>query len=199
MINLLQELSQIAFVAEWSAVVLSLLYVFLAAKQNRWCWVFGGLSSLISIGLFIMVRLNAESLLYAFYVLMAVYGWLAWKKTGKESERIHEMNFAEHLVFIAISLFAAAVLYYIFDNYTNAAKPMLDSLTTAFSISTTFLVVKKVLSNWLYWIVIDALSVYLYWSRGLDVYAILMIGYTVMAAYGYVQWRKQFKLNRIQL
>ena len=57
---------------------------------------------------------------------------------------------------------------------------------------TTFLVARKVLSNWLYWVVIDAVSVYLYWSRGLDIYALLMLVYTGMAVYGYLQWKKNY-------
>jgi len=189
----LQQLNHLAFVAEWSAVVLSLLYVFLAAKQNRWCWVFGGISSLISILIFIMVRLYAESLLYGFYVLMAGYGWMAWKQTSLSEKPIREISFALHFVIITMGLFGAAVLYYIFANYTHAARPMLDSFTTSFSIITTFMVVKKILSNWLYWVVINALSVYLYWSRGLDVYAILMALYTALAVYGFVQWNREYR------
>lgn len=197
MINVLQQLSQFAFVAEWSAVVLSLLYVFLAANQNRWCWIFGGLSSLISIFIFIMVRLYAESLLYGFYVLMAIYGWLAWKQVSQSQKPIIEISSALHLVIITFGLFGAAVLYYVFANYTLAARPMLDSLTTSFSIIATFMVVKKILSNWLYWVLINALSVYLYWSRGLDVYAILMALYTLLAVYGFVQWNREYRFKSV--
>jgi nicotinamide mononucleotide transporter len=193
MIHVLQQLKHLAFVAEWTAVVFSLLYVFLAAKQNRWCWVFGGLSSLISILIFIMVRLYVESLLYGFYVLMAGYGWIAWTQTSLSEKPIREISFALHVVTIAVGLFGAAVLYYVFANYTQAARPMLDSLTTSFSIITTFMVVKKILSNWLYWVVINALSVYLYWSRGLDVYAVLMALYTALAVYGFVQWNREYR------
>lgn len=193
MIKLLQQLYQFAFVAEWSAVVLSLLYVYLAAKQNRWCWVFGGLSSLISIFIFIMVRLYAESLLYGFYVLMAIYGWVAWTQSANAEKPIREISFALHFVIITLGLFGAAVLYYFFANYTQAARPLLDSITTSFSIIATFMVVKKILSNWLYWVVINALSVYLYWSRGLDVYAILMALYTLLAVYGFVQWNREYR------
>jgi len=194
MMHALQQLKLLAFAAEWSAVVFSLLYVFLAAKQNRWCWVFGGISSFISIGLFIMVRLYAESLLYLFYVLVAIYGWMVWNKNSAK-QPVTELRPSQHLIFIASALFMAAVLYYLFANFTNAAKPLLDSLTTAFSILTTFLIVKKVLSNWIYWLLIDAFSVYLYWSRGLDVYALLMAVYTFMAIYGFIQWRKVYKHN----
>jgi nicotinamide mononucleotide transporter len=68
--------------------------------------------------------------------------------------------------------------------------PLLDSFTTVFSFIATWLVAKRVLENWIYWICIDALTVYLYFSRELNLYALLSLAYTFMAVYGYIQWRK---------
>lgn len=178
---------------EWTAVVFSLLYVFLAARQNIWCWLFGALSAAVSVLLFILVKLYAESLLYVFYVVISLYGWWQWKSgRGGADMPIVEWKWLTHVILIGVSLLGAAALYFVFSTYSDAEQPLLDALTTSFSFMTTFLVARKVLSNWIYWVVIDAFSVYLYWSRGLDIYALLMLVYTGMAVYGYIEWRKEF-------
>jgi nicotinamide mononucleotide transporter len=73
--------------------------------------------------------------------------------------------------------------------------PIIDSLTTVFSIIATYMVVKKVLGNWLYWIVIDLLSVYMYFHRDLHLTSLLFIAYTTIAVYGYMSWSKRIKKN----
>lgn len=181
---------------EWSAVAFSLIYVFLAARQSIWCWLFGGLASAISVVLFLVVKLYAESFLFLFYVAMSVYGWMQWHKTDSEPDMpVVEWPLYRHIWMIFLSSAGAVGIYLISSAYTDAAKPMLDALTTTFSISATFLVARKVLSNWIYWIAIDAVSVYLYWSRGLDIYALLMLVYTGMAVYGFLQWKKEWETN----
>lgn len=183
-------------VLEWIAVVFSLIYVFLAARQNIWCWLFGALSAAVSIVLFLFVKLYAESILFVFYVVVSLYGWYQWKsvKSGPHLPVV-EWKLMTHAGLILLSLVGAGVIYFIFSNYSDAEQPLLDALTTSFSFMTTFLVARKVLSNWLYWVAIDAASVYLYWSRGLDIYALLMVIYTGMAVYGYLQWRKEYRFQ----
>jgi len=82
-----------------------------------------------------------------------------------------------------------------FSTYTDAAMPLVDSFTTVFSLFATYMVVKKVLENWIYWIVIDAVSVYLYHSRELEQTALLFIVYTIIAVFGYFAWLKKLKPN----
>ncbi len=179
---------------EQAAVVFSLLYVFLAARRNIWCWLFGGLASAISVVLFITVKLYAESALYFFYVVMAVYGWWQWGKArGDDGDfRITEWRTDRHVLLIVASGIAGVALFSLLSEMTDAEMPFADAMTTTFSIAATFLVARKVLSNWIYWIAIDALSVWLYYTRGLDYFALLMLLYTGMAAYGFVQWRKVY-------
>ena len=72
----------------------------------------------------------------------------------------------------------------------EAEKPLIDSFTTIFSFIATYLMAKKWIENWLYWIVIDGVSVYLYYTRGLEIYALLMFAYTIIVVYGYFEWKK---------
>ncbi len=182
-----------ATLLEWIAVVFSLIYVFLAARQNIWCWLFGALSAAVSVALFIHVKLYAESILYLYYVVISIYGWRQWNAERKIARLpVTEWKMATHFLLILGALLITAGAYLFFTTFTDAKNPLLDSLITVFSFMATYLVTKKVLSNWIYWIAIDALSVYLYWQRDLNIYAILMVFYTGMAVYGYLQWKKEY-------
>ena len=82
-----------------------------------------------------------------------------------------------------------------FATYTDTQMPMVDSFTTVFSLFATYMVTKKVLENWLYWIVIDAVSIYLYFSRDLHLTSLLFMAYTIIAIFGYFAWLKQTKAD----
>ena len=79
-----------------------------------------------------------------------------------------------------------------FENYTTAEKSYLDAFTTVFSFIATYLEAKKVLSAWIFWIILNGLSTYLYFSRGLNIYALLALVYFVISFYGYVEWKRKF-------
>ncbi len=74
--------------------------------------------------------------------------------------------------------------------YSQAALPYIDSFTTWGAIVTTWMVTRKILENWIYWFVIDAVSVYLYVSRGLFLTAVLFLIYLVLIVIGYRTWRR---------
>jgi nicotinamide mononucleotide transporter len=76
--------------------------------------------------------------------------------------------------------------------YTSAAWPFVDSFTAWASVISTVLVIRKVLENWLYWLVIDSISLYLYIDRGLYLTALLFAGYLVICVFGYLRWRKVY-------
>ena len=79
--------------------------------------------------------------------------------------------------------------------YSTAKMPIIDSFTTVFSVIATYMVTKKVLENWLYWIVIDIVSVYLYFSRDLQLTSLLFVIYTIVAIFGYFSWKKKVQIN----
>ena len=93
---------------------------------------------------------------------------------------------------IPIGLLLSFGLGYVFDTYTDAEKPYLDASTTTFSLFASVLEARKILSGWAYWIVINGVTVGLYFSKSLDIYAGLMVIYFVMSIVGYFQWRKDY-------
>lgn len=183
--------NNIALLLEIVAVIFGIIYVILAAKNNISCWIFGIIGSLLSIVLFVIyAKLYAEAVLYIFYVLAGIYGWITWRNQKNETE-VYQRNIKTHLLIFVVGIVLSLLLYctmtYLFD---DAEKPFIDSFTTIFSFIATYLTTKKWIENWVYWIVIDAVTTYLYFSRGLEIYSLLMLIYSVIAVYGYFQWKK---------
>ena len=177
---------------EWTAVVFSLCYVYLAAKKNILCWVAALFSTGIYIYLCYIGQLYIESALQVFYFVMAIYGFVVWRNTKAEDSKIIKWKLSFHLTNIILSGLIALLLGYLFDTYTDQQSAYLDAFTTCFSLAATFMVAKKVLENWIYWIVIDTASVFLYANRDMYLTAVLLAIYTLFAVYGYFAWRKQF-------
>lgn len=189
------------------AVLLGLAYVILAAAESIWCWP----AALLSVSLYIYIcleaQLFAETGLQVFYWIMAIVGWWNWTRHNRKARSaenelrdvqtdslpISSWPLRKHALVIALNLAGSLLLGWLLASYTQAANPYLDSFTTIFSLYTTWMVTLKVLENWLYWIVIDAASVYLYASRDLYLTALLFILYTVIAAAGYWKWRRHYK------
>lgn len=180
-------------IIESLAVFFSLLYVILAANENIWCWG----AALISVSLYIYIcftaKLYPETGLQIFYLIMAIIGYFTWNKKSKE--KIKEWSEFKHLIIITLGALFSFIMGFYFFTYTDSAMPIIDSFTTVFSIIATYMVVKKVLGNWLYWIVIDLLSVYMYFHRDLHLTSLLFIAYTTIAVYGYVSWCKRIQKN----
>tara|TARA_Y100001970_G_C14037904_1_gene752108 strand:+ start:116 stop:703 length:588 start_codon:yes stop_codon:yes gene_type:complete len=187
---------------ETIAIVFSILYVFLAAKQVVWCWIAAMISVIIYMYICYHSKLYMETGLQVFYFFMSIYGFWNWSANKnrqnpnmslKKGISISEWSIHKHLITILVGTVAAFFLGFIFSTYTDAEMPIIDSFTTVFSIFATFMVAKKILGNWLYWIVIDIASVYLYDSRDLKQTAFLFIVYTAFAIYGYFSWIKKME------
>lgn len=185
--------NHIPLILEIIAVIFGILYLIFAIFNSRWCWFFGFLGSLLSIYIFIeFAKLYAEALLYFYYVITAVLGWIFWnKKTDITQNDIVSKPLSSHFFILFIGIVCSFGLYWALATFfPEAQRPLFDSFTTIFSFIATWLTVKKWIENWLYWIVINAGSSVLYYSRGLEIYAILMILNGIMAIYGYFYWSK---------
>jgi nicotinamide mononucleotide transporter len=127
---------------------------------------------------------------------MAIYGYYTWKYgSEKHDEKAIEMwSLKKHLYLLSIGFLSAFLLGFLLKNYTEAASTYLDSFTTVFAIFATFMTARRILENWIYWIVIDSVSVYLYFDRGGYLFAFLFVAYTLIALYGFIHWRKQYRL-----
>lgn len=185
---------------ELVAMLLALAYIILAAQGSLWCWPAAFISTTLYTVIFYDVQLLMDSALSVYYLVMAVYGYWAWQKSTSTSSvdnspiknaplAIISWSANSHLKVCLILTVISLVLGYIIANYTPAAFPYLDTFTTVFAVFTTYLVTQKVLENWLYWLVIDAVSIYLYIEKGLIPTTVLFIIYVIIAAYGYFKWQ----------
>ena len=182
---------------EMVAVFLSVTYLLLAIKQNLWCWVAAFISTLIYTILFFDASLLMDSALNMFYLVMAIYGWYSWKYGNginkNEELEITSYGLNKNLKIIGTLIIVSLILGYIMANYTSADFAYLDTFTTVFAVFTTYTLTKKVLENWLYWIVIDSVSIYIYINKGFYLTAVLFAFYTVLAFIAYNNWKKEYE------
>ena len=183
------------------AVVFAIAYLLLAVKENILCWLFALLSTAIYTILFWDVSLLMESALNVYYMAMAVYGWQQWTRGGTNGGSephalaIQSLSARQHVIVIAAIAVLSLVSGYLLGEHSSAAWPYVDSFTTWASVITTYLVARKYLQNWLYWIVIDTVSIPLYIDRGLNLTALLFVAYVVIAVIGYFKWRDHYRAN----
>lgn len=182
--------------AEVVSVLAGLAYGVLAVRQNRLCWVFGGLSSTILVVLAAQARLPMQSLLQLAYVAMAVYGFRHWSRQAAATIPIGRWPLGVHVVILAAILLATAVVSPWIALATQAAWPRLDTATMLASVLATWMVARVRLENWLYWIVIDSVSLFLYAVQGLVFVAVLYLGYLLIAVYGWFEWRTRWRLQQ---
>ena len=199
---------------EWLATLAALLYVYLAARDNNWCWLFAAVSaSLWAYESFVVYHLVSDALLQLFYLVMAGVGLYKWKRTetiGSSEVLLDEvaraeaqpaesgilrMPLREHLLVVVGGTIGGLLLGYVVGSLATATQTYLDAITTTFSIITTFLLIGRRLENWLYWVVIDAAYVYIYLRSGALLFAVLMVGYVIMSIYGYRNWRALLAVN----
>ncbi len=176
---------------EMLAVILAVAYLALAIRQNIWCWAAAAGSTLIYLFIMYGARLYMESVLQIFYLAMAAYGWYQWRHGGANdgSLQVSTWSLRQHVRAIGAVLVLVVVSGSLLSRYSDAALPHLDSLTTWGAVVATYMVARKILENWWYWFVIDAVSVGLYINRGLYLTSLLFVGYLVMIVFGYRAWR----------
>jgi nicotinamide mononucleotide transporter len=183
---------------EITAVVFAILYLALAIKQNILCWTAWILSSCLYTFVMYSAGLYMEALLQIFYVGMGIYGWHQWlnRNSSKQELSISTWQPAKHASAVTLIFVLAYVSGLLLEKYTAAALPFLDAFTTWGAIVTTYMVANKVLENWIYWFVIDSISIYLFISRGLYFTAFLFIIYLFMIVVGYRTWQQsQVSIN----
>lgn len=197
-IQVLHEQARSYSILELVAVVMAVAYLVLAIRQNIWCWLCAGVSTAIYVYLFANAKLYMESALNVFYFVMAVYGWTVWS-TGRSDDKEMSVTvwpFALHGRAIAIVIGSSMISGYLLSSHTDAEYPYIDSMTTWAAIWATFLVARKVLENWWYWLVIDLASIVIYWSRDLQLTSVLFAVYVIMIPFGLIAWSRAWRMEQ---
>ena len=185
---------------ELLAVVFAVAYLVLAVKENSLCWYAAGISTLIFLFIFWDVKLYMESGLQIYYLAMAFYGWYQWRDAQTEtvSLRVSKWRAKQHVVALALIAILTFVSGSLLNSGTDANWPYLDSFTTWASVVTTFMVARKILENWLYWLVIDSVSIYLYLDRELYFTSLLFAIYIVIIFFGWFAWNRSYRQRGVE-
>ncbi|HDZ14151.1 hypothetical protein LCGC14_0824070 [marine sediment metagenome] len=181
-------------VLEIIAVFFGFLSVWYSKKENILVFPTGIISTAIFVYILLLFGLLGDMLINAYYFLMSIYGWYVWTRKVDDSHfiPITETTSIENrqslILFICTVLFVCAIYLY-FDKF-NSWTAYVDTLTTAIFFVGMWLMAKKKLENWVYWIIGDIISVPLYWYKGLIFTSLQYFLFTIIAIFGYLAWKK---------
>jgi len=175
---------------ELSAVILGFAYLLFISFSRRIAWIFGIVSSAIYVYMAYNSAIYLQASLQFIYVILGFYGFYTWGNTTDSRIKIWELK--NHLLVGIPTFFFALILGFIFSK-TDQKLPYLDAFITAFAILATYLTTKSILENWLYWIVLNLLSMYLWMEQGLHLTVFLFFVNTCMAIIGFTLWLKKWK------
>ncbi len=180
---------------ELSGALISLIYLYFSVKQIIWLWPFGLLSALFYIWIYYFSGFYADMGLQVYYVVISAYGWYHWSTgydsaEGKRELKISRINRSTLVLLIGIFLILWLGISFVLLRLTGSQVPIMDALTTAGAIVATWMLARKILEHWLLWVFVDAVSIGLYFYKGLYATASLFIVYTIVAIVGFLAWRK---------
>ena len=186
-----------AWIIEGVGAALAIAYLLLALKQNKLCWFAWIASSILYLYVMYQAGLYMESLLQVFYLCMGFYGLSQWTKTinNNQNTYVDLWSIGNHIFAISLVIVLSFLSGILLSNFSNAALPFIDAFTTWGAIMASYMVAKKILENWIYWFVIDFISVFIFASRGLYFTSALFITYLVIIYFGYKSWSK-IRLNQ---
>jgi nicotinamide mononucleotide transporter len=176
--------------AELAAVAFGVLYILLAIRERRACWIAGGISTALYAWVFFDAGLPLQAALQVVYVAMSAYGWVAWKGDSIAAAP-RSWPITHHLAAIAGIGVATAVSAPLAARYAIAVAPVADSVGTWASLVATWLLARRIVDNWLWWIVIDGGLAALFASQGLEITAALYLAYALLAVAGWRSWRRR--------
>ncbi len=177
---------------EYFGAFSGLLYLFLEIRQHRAMWIVGILTSLFYIFVFFFSKIYADMGLNVYYVAISIYGFRKWTQGKKQEEILYRTLTPRLLAGVLLAIAALfALLYNILYRLTDSPIPVGDAFTTAVGIVATWMVARRIIEHWIFWIVANSVSVWLYYQRGLYPTLFLYTCYTILAAVGWYAWKKK--------
>lgn len=184
---------------DWSLILqivgtsLGLLYLWLEYKANIWLWVIGAIMPMVHGLLYLQSGIYADAAMQLYYVLAGVYGLCVWKRhsSDKKEASIKHTPYRWVLPLVASYSVLHVALYYLLTEFTDSQVPLFDSMSTALSIVAMWMLSRKLVEQWLVWLVVDAISVGLYLYKGIPITGCLYLVYCILAVVGYLRWLRE--------
>ena len=176
------------------AVIFGFLSVWFSKQNKIWVFPTGMISTLIFVYLLFKWELLGDMLINGYYFIMSIYGWYIWTRKVDKTHvnQISTTTFKEKkisiVIFIAALLFVF-IIYQKFDKWTSWVA-YIDTITTAIFFVAMWLMAKRKIENWIFWIVGDLISVPLYLYKGFTFTSFQYFGFTFIAIFGYLAWKK---------
>lgn len=189
---------------EVCGTVTGLIYLWFSIRQNILTWPVGLITSVLYGWIFFDAKFYAGMGLQIYYVLISIYGWWSWEygdsdNSGAKTLHISRTNIKLWIMIFIVNMLLFLSISYILVNLTDSPIPYWDAFTTSLSIIATWMLARKKFEHWLLWMIIDTVSIGLYFYRGLYPTTFLFLAYTVMAVIGYYEWRKNLKMIECQV
>jgi nicotinamide mononucleotide transporter len=192
-----QDYEPIHITLEIIAVIFGFLSVWFSKQNNIWVYPTGMISTIIFVYLLFKWGLLGDMMINGYYFIMSIYGWYFWTRkvdpthytpisiTSKKEYKIGGIIFIITLIFVYL-------VYDSFDKWTHWVA-YLDTLTTAIFFVGMWLMARRKIENWIFWIVGDIISVPLYFYKGYTFTSIQYLIFTIIAIFGYLAWKKHLK------
>lgn len=186
---------------DWSLVLqivgttLGFLYLWLEYKANIWLWVVGALMPMVHGVLYLQSGIYADAAMQLYYVLAGLYGLYVWKRgsSAKKEMAITHTPVGWVLPLVLVYVVLNIALYFLLTEFTDSQVPLFDSISTALSIVAMWMLSRKLVEQWLVWLVVDAISVGLYFYKGIPITGCLYLVYCVLAVVGYMRWMREVR------
>jgi nicotinamide mononucleotide transporter len=190
-------------VLEIIAIIFGLLSVLFSKKENILVFPTGIVSTLIFVYILYKYSLLGDMMINAYYFLMSIYGWHMWTQKVDDSHFIpikkatRRENQQSIFIFLATAIFVC-IIYEVFNKWDGWVT-YVDVITTGLFFVGMWLMAKKRLENWIYWIIGDLISIPLYYYKGLTFTSFQYILFTIIAVYGYIAWKKNLDKPKTSL
>ena len=179
---------------ELVAALLGAISVWLVVRRNIWAFPIGIVMVLLYIYIFLDAKLYSDMLLQVFFAIMQIHGWWAWSRSEKaDDEKISVREVSQQQWWIAgvIQVLGFGALGYVMDTYTDAASPYMDAFVAIESVIAQLWMNRRYLENWILWIAVNQVAIFLYASKALWFTTGLYAVFLVMAVAGYWEWRRK--------
>ena len=187
---------------EYFGVITGLLYLLLEIKQHKAMWVVGFLTSLVYVFVFLFAKIYADMGLQTYYVGISIYGFYQWTRKKHEMHTENDSLPSDRILYTHLSLplfmgiigtlaVVFAILWYLLHQFTDSPIPVGDAFTTSVGIVATWMLARRIIEHWIFWVIVNLISVYLYYLRGLSPTMLLYFCYATLAIVGYYNWRKK--------
>lgn len=187
---------------ELVGTILYLWSVWLIAKRRVLTWPVGIVSVLLYMLLFYQFRLYSDTFEQIYYLGASAYGWWIWNKSPKEDGQVNDVEYSYlsrmiiwFILTIVVSVLTGAFMSRIHLLFPAlfpevASFPYLDALTTIMSFTAMWLMVKKNIESWVYWIIVDIIGIWLYFVKEVKFISLLYVVLLIMAINGFILWNK---------